>query len=212
MSNPVTYNVKEPEDYLGGFVATGIVAIVQTVTPLLVAQLWKKEDREISEAYNPWYSYAMKAMQAGGVVGFGLQSLGFFAAFIFDLGIMERLGYLMTWFTHGVLLANLSFMTVVGYFIVAIAKFNKTSGILGHGAMENTTEMWIVFASYVVVQLGLGMLFLTYAKDTVMYMVADEMKDICEKYGALCNEYGVLESSNSSAADVAGTNLSAWDW
>ena len=123
MSDPVTYTVKDPEDYLGGFVATGIVAIVQTVTPLLIAQLWKKESREISGAFNPWYSYAMKAMQAGGVVAFGLQSLGFFAAFIFDLGIFEKLGYLMTWFTHGVLLANLSFMTVVGYFIVAITKF-----------------------------------------------------------------------------------------
>ena len=154
----------------------------------------------------------MQAMQAGGVVAFGLQSLGFFAAFIFDLGIFEKLGYLMTWFTHGVLLANLSFMTVVGYFIVAIAKFSKTDGIMGHGAMKNTTEMWIVFSSYVVVQLGLGMLFLTYAKDTVMYMVAAEMKDICEKYGALCNDYGVMESSNSTAADVAGTNLVQWEW
>ena len=123
MSDPVTYTVKDPEDYLGGFVATGIVAVVQTITPLLIAQLWKKEDREISQLWNPWYTYGWKAAQAGGVVSFGLQSLGFFATLMFDLNIFEKLGYLMTWFTHGVLLANLSAMTVIGYFIVAIAKF-----------------------------------------------------------------------------------------
>ena len=45
-----------------------------------------------------------------------------------------------------------------------------------------------------------------------MYLVADEMKDICEKYGALCNDYGVMESSNPNATDVAATNLANWDW
>ena len=174
MTDPVTYTVKDPEDYIGGFVATGIVAIIQTVTPLLIGQLWKKDDREITQFTNPWYTYAWKAMQAGGVVSFGLQSLGFFATLFFDLGIFEKLGYLMTWFTHGVLAANLSVMTVVGYLIVGIAKFESTN------MQSNTTEMWIVLASYVVAQVGLGLLFLTYARDTVMYMVAAEMKDICE--------------------------------
>lgn len=209
MSNPVTYTVKDPEDYLGGFVATGIVAIVQTMAPLLVAQLWKNSDSTqwtMEQTSNPWYTYGWKAAQAGGVVAFGLQSLGFFAAFIFDLGIMEKLGYLMTWFTHGVLLANLSMMTVVGYFIVGISKHQKTN------TGSTSTELWVVLASYVVVQLSLAAVFLSYAQDTVMYLVADEMKDICEKYGALCNDYGVMESSNPNATDVAATNLANWDW
>ena len=209
MTAPVTYTVKDPEDYIGGFVATGLVAIIQTVTPLLIGQLWKKDDREITQSTNPWYTYAWKAMQAGGVVSFGLQSLGFFATLIFDLGIFEKLGYLMTWFTHGVLAANLSVMTVVGYFIVGIAKFESNN------LQSNTTEMWIVLASYVVAQIGLGLLFLTYARDTVMYMVAAEMKDICEKYGALCKDYGVMEADDDSTAS-AGSNLAVdtfqWDW
>ena len=70
--------------------------------------------------HNPWYSYGWKAAQAGGVVSFGLQSLGFFAVLIFDLSIYERLAYLATWFTHGVLLANISFITTVSYWSVSI--------------------------------------------------------------------------------------------
>ena len=75
----VTYSVGEPSDYLGGFIATGVVAIVQTITPLLVAQLWKKDDIKAGEASNPWISYMWKAMQAGGVVGYGLPALVFLA-------------------------------------------------------------------------------------------------------------------------------------
>ena len=208
MSDPVTYSIKDPEDYVGGFVATGIVAIVQTVTPLLLAQLWKKDDLAADIGSNPWYSWAWKGMQAGGVVAYGLQALGFFATLMFDLNIFERLGYLGIWFTHGVLLANLSMMTVMGYLIVAIAKHNKTT------VSQNTTEQWIVLSSYLVVQVGLGLLALTYARDTVMYMVAAEMKDICEKYGALCNDYGVMSSEDSSSGAVDGSSLvlDNWDW
>lgn len=148
-------------------------------------------------------------MQAGGVVAYGLQALGFFATLMFDLNIFEKLGYLGLWLTHGVLLSNLSMMTVVGYIIVAIAKHRKTTYSL------NTTEYWIVLSSYVVVQAGLGILALHYAKDTVMYMVSEEMKDLCEKYGALCNDYGLMSSDEeSSSSSVDGSTLATkeWDW
>ena len=65
------YSIKEPSDYMGGFVATGTMAIVQTITPLLVGQLWKRDDLK-QAGYNPWFAYAWKAMQAGGTIAFGL--------------------------------------------------------------------------------------------------------------------------------------------
>lgn len=65
------FNIKDQSAYMPGFVATGMVAIIQTVTPLLLAQLWKKNDLDM-DVNNPWYSYAWKAMQSGGVVAFGL--------------------------------------------------------------------------------------------------------------------------------------------
>ena len=44
-----------------------------------------------------------------------------------------------------------------------------------------------------------------------MYLVAGELKDICEHYGAFCDEYGILKKSDASEID--GTSLaSSWDW
>lgn len=51
------FDIKPQKDYLGGFVGTGIMAIVQTAFPLLVYQLWKKEKIQY-DVSNMWYGYA----------------------------------------------------------------------------------------------------------------------------------------------------------
>ena len=67
MSTPVDANVegifsiKDQSAYMPGFVATGILAIVQTCAPLLIAQLYKKDDF-MMDVWNPWYTYAWKSM------------------------------------------------------------------------------------------------------------------------------------------------------
>ena len=81
MSTPADggiFNIKDQSEYLGGFVGTGIMAIVQTVFPLLVYQLWKKDDIS-QDTNNPWYAYAWQAAQANGVVSYGFISLAFLA-------------------------------------------------------------------------------------------------------------------------------------
>ena len=65
------FNIKPQKDYAGGFIATGVLAIVQTMAPLLIYQLWRK-DTLMMDTMNMWYQYAYKAMQAGGVVSWGL--------------------------------------------------------------------------------------------------------------------------------------------
>ena len=112
MPENALYSIKDPEDYVGGFVATGIVAIIQTITPLLLGQLWKKNDIKMS-GHNPWIAYAWKAMQAGGVVSYGLLALGFLGAFIYDFNILERLGMIGLWITHGMMFSHLSFITTI---------------------------------------------------------------------------------------------------
>ena len=209
MTSPTTegiYNIKDPSDYIGGFLATGIMAIVQVVTPLLLGQIWKREDLKMA-GHNPWFAYAWKAMQAGGTVSFGLQSLGFLLAFIFDLNIFERLAYIGIWFTHGAMFGQLSAIGVVAYFIAAIVKY-KTS------TYEGTTEMWITMSVFAAVQIAAGIVGLKYAKDTILYLVAGEVKDICENYGALCGQLGVLEKNNSgdSFDEVDGDSLVSWAW
>ena len=126
---------------------------------------------------------------------------------IFELNFFEKLGYIGLWITHGAIFGQLSFITVVAYFIAAIAKY-KTS------IYEGTTEMWITMSVYAVVQIAAGFVGLMYMKDTVMYLVAQELKDICETYGALCGELGVL-TPNESADDfdeVAGNSLVGFTW
>ena len=63
MSTPADggiFNIKDQSEYLGGFIGTGIMAIVQTVFPLLVYQLWKK-DNIGQDVNNMWYQYAWQA-------------------------------------------------------------------------------------------------------------------------------------------------------
>ena len=98
---------------------------------------------------------------------------------MFDLNIFERVAYLMLWFVHGIILGNLSFVTVVGYVSTAIDQYT-TSNYVGK------REMWLTLTVYIVSQLAMALVGLVYAKDTVMYMVAGELKDLCEKYGAFC--------------------------
>ena len=179
------YSIKEPSDYMGGFVATGMMAIVQTITPLLVGQLWKRDDLQ-KAGYNPWFAYAWKAMQAGGTIAFGLQAFGFLLALMFDLNFLERIGYIGLWITHGAIFGNLSFITVVAYFISAIVKYKES-------IYEDKKEMWITLTAYTAVQIVAGYVGIAHFRNTVMYLVAKELKDICETYGALCGQMGVLQ-------------------
>ena len=146
-------------------------------------------------------------MQANGVVSYGLPALAFLASWIFDLNIMERLGYIMLWVTHGGILALLGAMTTGIYMIVAMSKYETS-------AYSTLTEVGVCFAIYTVIQIGFAILAMYTMKDTIMYMVADELKEICEKYGELCSDYGVLEkkagTDTSSTGDMS--NLAAWTW
>ena len=187
------YSIKEPSDYMGGFVATGMMAIVQTITPLLVGQLWKRDDLQ-KAGYNPWFAYAWKAMQAGGTIAFGLQAFGFLLALMFDLNFLERIGYIGLWITHGAIFGNLSFITVVAYFISAIVKYKES-------IYEDKKEMWITLTAYTAVQIVAGYVGIAHFRNTVMYLVAKELKDICETYGALCGQMGVLQPTGQTEDD-----------
>ena len=46
-------------------------------------------------------------------------------------------------------------------------------------------------------------------KASIMYLVAGEIKDLCDHYGAFCGEMGILETNDSSAS---ATNLATWDY
>ena len=208
------YSIKEPSDYMGGFVATGTMAIVQTITPLLVGQLWKRDDLKHA-GYNPWFAYAWKAMQATGVISYGLQAFGFLLALMFDLSFLEKLGYICLWITHGGIFGLLSFTTVIAYFVSAIVKYNES-------IYEGKREMWITLTAYTAVQIVAGYVGITHFKNTVMYLVAKELKDMCEMYGAFCGEVGIMQpkvgateddyDSDLLGGDSAASSLVAWEW
>ena len=119
------FNIKDQSAYLGGYVAVGVFAIVQTIAPLLIYQLWRKPDIT-TDNRNMWYKYAWQAMQAGGVVSWGLPALAFLASFMFDLNLLERLGLLMLGFTHIGLLGCLTVITVISYLVVALIKYEDS--------------------------------------------------------------------------------------
>ena len=52
--------------------------------------------------------------------------------------------------------------------------------------------MWVVLFAYIFFQAILTLIFRAFAWGAVMYVVSGEMKDLCEKYGPLCDEYNLL--------------------
>ena len=209
MSNPADegiFNIKDQKEYLPGFIGTGIMAIVQTVFPLLVVQLWRKDKLEL-DVNNMWYRYAAQAAQANGVVSYGFISLAFLGSFIFPYNLMERLGYLMLWVTHGGIMAFLGGLTVSIYLIVALAKYEMS-------AYSDETQIGLGLLFYGLIQIGFAILARYTMKDTIMYMVAGELKTICDKYGELCSEYGILEKKADAGQDNDEdlANLMNWQW
>ena len=126
---------------------------------------------------------------------------------MFDLNVMERLGYIMLWVTHGGILALLGAMTTGIYMIVAMSKYEMS-------AYSTLTEVGVCFAIYTVIQIGFAILAKFTMWDTVMYMISGELKEICEKYGELCSDYGVLEKKADATTSSDGdmSNLAAWTW
>ena len=200
------FNIKPQSEYLGGFIATGLMAIVQTTLPLFLYQLWMKE-MLMMDSMNMWYQYAWQAMQAGGVVSYGIPALAFLGNFIFEFNLLERLGVILVWITHGGILSMLSFITVIAYLSAALAKYEDSM-------YSDMTEMGITMAVYGVTQIGFGILAKYFMMDTVMYMLAGEIKEICEKYGELCSDYGILDKNDSGNdfEETDGTSLSTWAW
>ena len=104
-------------------------------------------------------------MQAGGVVAYGLPALAFLASFIFDLNVMERLGYIMLWVTHGGLLGMLADITVISYLVVALIKYETSVNI-------SMTCIGVTLAIFTALNIGWDVLLKFFIGDTVMYMVA----------------------------------------
>ena len=160
-----------------------------------------------SDTNNMWLQYAWQAMQAGGVISYGVPAATFLISFVVDLNIMERLSLIMKWVVLGGLIAHLFFVTVFSYFISAGALY--TSSI-----HSSVAEIWITFAVYVVAQLGFAALLLYFAKDTLMYLIAGELETICQKYGAFCTQYGILDPApaGDDFEESDGQNLSTTPW
>ena len=144
-------------------------------------------------------------MQAGGVVTYGLLALAFLGSFLFEFGLLERLGYILGWVIHGGLLAMLSEITVISYLVVALIKYEASSHI-------TMTNIGVTLGVYTVVQIGWDFLTMHFFGDTIMYMLAGEIKQICEEYGELCSQYGILDKNESGDNfEEVGTELN-WTW
>ena len=120
---------------------------------------------------------------------------------------MERLVLIGLWVVHGGIYGMLSFVTVVSYLIVGLVKYESSD-------YSSESEMGIVLGVYTLVQFGFFMLGSHYLMDTIMFLVAQEVKDICENYGMFCSEYGILDTNNSGDdfSEADGTSLAFITW
>ena len=117
---------------------------------------------------------------------------------------MERLGLVMLWITHGTALSFLSITTVFAYFCVSLYRF-KSSGYI------EKKEIRIASSVYLITQFGLFLTQAHFMKDSIMYLVAGELKALCENYGAFCGEMGILEP-NDSAQQASSLMLDTWSY
>ena len=200
------FHIKPQSEYMGGYIATGFMAIIQTIVPLFVYQFWKKE-MLMMDTGNMWFQYAWQAMQAGGVVSFGLQAMAYLGGWLFDFNVMERLAIVLLWITHGGIAGMLTVFTVISYLVVAVIQYEDSM-------YSARLEMGLTMMTYGLVQIGFLFLTKYFAWDTFMYLVSGEMKELCEKYGELCSQYGVLEKNDKGDdfEETDGTSLVNWVW
>ena len=200
------FHIKPQSEYMPGYIVTGFMAIFQTIIPLFVYQFWKKE-MLMMDTGNMWYQYAWQAMQAGGVVSFGMQTMAYLGGWLFDYNVMERLAIAMLWVTHGGIAGMLTVFTVISYLVVAVINYEDS-------IYSTSLEMGLTMMTYGLVQIGFAVLTYFFAWDTFMYLVSGEMKELCEKYGELCSQYGVLEKNDNGDdfEETDGTSLVNWVW
>ena len=101
----------------------------------------------------------------------------------------------------------LTVFTVIAYLVVAVINYEDNM-------YSTCLEMGLVMMTYGLVQIGFVVLSKFFFFDTMMYLVAGEIKDLCEKYGELCSQYGILDKNDSGSdfEETDGTSLSAWVW
>ena len=102
-------------------------------------------------------------------------------------------------------LSHLSIITVSSYFCVALYRYKDSQ-------YESKKEIRITATVYLLIELGLFLLSSHFLYDTVMYLIAGEIKDLCENYGALCGEMGILKPSDEGDhfEEADGTSLVAF--
>ena len=142
-------------------------------------------------------------MQAGGVMCYGILSLAFLFSFAFDLDFYMKLGYIGVWIVHGGILGMVSDVVIISYLVVALIKYVKSPYV-------DMLEIGIVLASFTVLQVIYAVLLMEYFGDLVMYMISGELKEICDKYGDTCSDYGILEKKNGEAEPFDVFTMLAW--
>ena len=175
------FQVGDKKQYLTGHIVMGGEALVHTVLPLILGQFWWKPKFE-DDYENPWFDYAWKAMQAGGVIATGLQLL-FFPFTFMDLHLWERVGYVLLWVFHGTGGGILSTTTVIAYFITDLIEYEHDTNF----SKKNT---WITLVIYIAFQIKSIFLAHKFFPSMVFYMLGPEINKLCDKYDRLCNGFG----------------------
>ena len=116
---------------------------------------------------------------------YGILSLAFLFSFAFDFDFYEKLGYIGIWIVHGGILGMVSDVVIISYLVVALIKYIESPYV-------SMLEIGIVLAIFTVLQVTYAVLLMEFFGDLVMYMISGELKEICDKYGDLCSEYGIL--------------------
>ena len=126
---------------------------------------------------------------------------------MFDLNVLERVGFVMIWLVHGLIYGYLGLTTVFAYFCTSLYRYKDSNYV-------KKSEIRWVSSVYIFVQFGLGLLGAHYSEDAFMYLVAGELKDWCEKYGAFCKDVGIMPSNDAgdNFKEAEGTSLVAWNF
>ena len=83
-------------------------------------------------------------------------------------------------------------ITVLSYLVVALIKYKDSFFV-------TMTEIGAVLAASTVLHIGYDVILFFFLGDAMMYLMADDIKQVCEKYGELCSEYGILEKHENAA-------------
>ena len=90
------------------------------------------------------------------------------------------------------------FITVFVYFLVAAGNYTTSAKV-------GVAEIWVTWAIYFLFMALDAYLTYSFAMDSILYLLPDEVRDWCDKHPGVCDDLKLLDRKSGSGEETEET-------